>query len=358
MAGTRPTIADVARRAGVSKGAVSFALNDRPGVAPDTRRRILDAAAALGWAPSMRARGLTHARAYALGLVVARPAHLLGADPFFPAFIAGVETELAPRGQALVLQVVPDAAAEEDGYRRLARDGRVDGVFLLDLRVDDPRFGLLDELGVPAAVLGEPGRPTAFPRLVLDEAAGVEEAVDHLAALGHTDIAHVSGPDGYLHAQHREEAWATRLRHHGLPAGPVEKGDFTAAGGAAATQSLLGRRPRPTAIVYANDLMAVAGLTVARQLGLSVPHDLSVTGFDDTELASHVVPPLTTVRGDPEAWGQVATRVLLDLVEHGSAEDVSLPPARLVPRGSTAPPPAPPADRPAARERRQPEEQR
>jgi DNA-binding LacI/PurR family transcriptional regulator len=139
---------DVARRAGVSKGAVSFALNDRPGVAPSTRDRILAAARELGWQPSTRARALSHSRAFAVGMVMRRAPELLGADPFFPQFLAGVETALAERGSALVLQVVgDDDEAEAGSYRRLARQGRVDGVFLNDMLVDDHRFGLLAGLG-------------------------------------------------------------------------------------------------------------------------------------------------------------------------------------------------------------------
>ena len=121
----RPTIDDVARDAGVSKGAVSFALNNRPGVAPATRDRILRVAADLGWTPSHRARALAADRALAVGLVIARPPETLGADPFFPAFIAGIEAALAPLGQSLLLQVVPDRERELEGYRRLAADGQI-----------------------------------------------------------------------------------------------------------------------------------------------------------------------------------------------------------------------------------------
>ncbi|MGH9282733.1 MAG: LacI family DNA-binding transcriptional regulator, partial [Acidimicrobiales bacterium] len=130
----RPTILDVARRAGVSKGAVSFALNGRPGLAPATRDRILVAARELEWRPSPRARALSHSRAFALGLVMSRPPALLGADPWFAQFLAGIESTLAGQGMALVLQVVGAGAPEEEGYRRLAQDARVDGVFLIDLR--------------------------------------------------------------------------------------------------------------------------------------------------------------------------------------------------------------------------------
>ena len=339
MPARRPTIADVARVAGVSKGAVSFALNDRPGVAPATRQRILAAAEQLGWHPSTRARSLSHARAYAMGLVVRRDPGLLGADPFFPAFIAGVETELSARGQSLVLQVVPNATTEEAGYRRLARDGRVDGVFLLDLRSADPRIGLLRELGLPAVTLNRPDRPSTFPAVVVDDEAAVAETVRHLVELGHRRIGHVAGPDEFLHAARRRSAWERELRALGLEPGPVAAGDFTPAGGAAATRDLLSRPDRPTALVYANDLMAVAGLTVAHELGLRVPEDVAVAGFDDSPMAAYVHPPLTTARIDVPAWGRAATRLLLDLVE-GQLEgrptaDVELPPARLVVRGST-----------------------
>ena len=339
MPGRRPTIADVARRAGVSKGAVSFALNDRPGVAEDTRRRILDAADALGWRPSHRARSLSVSRAFALGLVISRDPALLGSDPFFPAFIAGVETVLAERGQALVLQVVGAGPAEEQGYRRLARDARVDGVFLVDLRRHDPRVALVEELGLPAVTLNRPDLRSPFPAVCLDDRPGITAAVDHLVALGHTRIGHVAGPADFLHAHGRREAYVDALAGHRLAAGPLEVGDFTAAGGTAATRRLLAAPDPPTAIVYANDLMAIAGIGVAHGLGLDVPAEVSVTGYDDTELSAHLHPPLTTVRTDVFGWGQVAARTLLALVEDEQPGDVELDPARLVVRASTAPRP-------------------
>jgi DNA-binding LacI/PurR family transcriptional regulator len=116
------------------------------------------------------------------------------------------------------------------------------------------------------------------------------------------------------------------------------EGDFSAAGGAAATRALLDRPDRPTAIVYANDLMAIAGLSVAQELGIAVPARLSVTGFDNTDLAGYVNPPLTTVRTDPFQWGRLAADTLLDLIEGRPTGDVIVPDAQLVVRASTAPP--------------------
>ncbi|MET0419973.1 MAG: LacI family DNA-binding transcriptional regulator [Actinoplanes sp.] len=330
----RPTIRDVARAAGVSKGTVSFALNGRPGVAEDTRQRILDAARELGWTPSTKARALSVSRAFAVGLVLAREPELLGADPFFPAFIAGVERTLSDCGQALVLQVVPESE-EEAGYRRLADAGRVDGVFLLDLRVADPRIALLAELGMPAVTIARPDVGSTFPAVLVDDRPGIAAAVRHLVELGHRRIAHVAGPAHFLHGDVRRRAWEQEA---GPNASAVVEADFSAAGGARATRELL-RRHDPTAIVYANDLMAIAGLSVAQELGIAVPGRLSVTGFDNTDLAAYVSPPLTTVRTDPYLWGREAARALLHLIDAGTADDVEVPAAQLVVRASTAPPP-------------------
>ncbi|MGR6320653.1 LacI family DNA-binding transcriptional regulator [Micromonospora soli] len=336
----RPTIRDVARAAGVSKGAVSFALNGRPGVAEETRNRILEAARALGWTPSHRARALSASRAFAVGLVIARPPELLGADPFFPAFIAGVERTLSDRGQALVLQMVPESD-EEASYRRLAADGRVDGVFLLDLRISDGRIALLQELQMPAVTIARPDVASGYPALLVDDRPGIAAAVNHLVELGHRRIAHVAGPRHFLHGTVRRLAWERALTDAGLPTDMVVEADFSAAGGAQATRALLDQVDRPTAVVYANDLMAIAGLSVALEYGIDVPGQLSVTGFDNTELAGYVTPPLTTVRTDPFGWGRAAADALLDLIDGGPGADIPAPPAQLVVRSSTAPPPQP-----------------
>ena len=349
----RPTIEDVARDAGVSKGAVSFALNDRPGVAPATRDRILRVAADLGWTPSHRARALAADRALAVGLVVARTPETLGADPFFPAFIAGIEATLAPLGQSLLLQVVPDRDREVAGYRRLAADGRVDGVFLTDLRVDDPRPALLEQLGLPAVLIAPScaDHPVVAACVCVDDRPGIAAAVEHLVALGHRRIAHVGGPAEFVHSRSRRDAWSDTLRGAGLRPGPAVESDFSAAGGAAATARLLDLAEPPTAVVYANDLMAIAGAAVAAGRGLDVPTDLSVTGFDDTEVAAHLQPALTTIRTDAFGWGRAAADRLTRLVAGTDADTPTtaprpptmptmppMPPPQLVVRDSTAPP--------------------
>ncbi|GAB2653546.1 LacI family DNA-binding transcriptional regulator [Kribbella swartbergensis] len=340
MSKQRPTIADVASRAGVSKGAVSFALNGRPGLAQSTVDKILAAADELGWRPSNRARSLSVSKAFALGLVITRDPAVLSSDPFFPAFIAGVESVLSARGQALVLQVVTAGEDEEAGYRRLAQDARVDGVFLSDLRHDDPRIDLLVELGLPAVTLNRPDGASPFPAVVLDDRPGTAAVVEHLLSLGHRRIAHVAGPPAFVHATARSNAFLSTLSAAGLEPVAIETSDFTAAGGIEATRRLLALAEPPTAIVYANDRMAIAGLGAAQAAGLAVPGDLSIAGFDDSELAEYVHPGLTTVRADPFRFGEAAARTLNQVVD-GEADvpDVELPPAQLVIRHSTAAPP-------------------
>ncbi|MDQ3456339.1 MAG: substrate-binding domain-containing protein, partial [Actinomycetota bacterium] len=283
------------------------------------------------------ARALSTSRAGAFGLVIARSPVILSEDAFFPAFIAGVEAELQPSGYALVLQVVKQAQ-ELDGYRRLVRDRRVDGVFLTDLRTRDRRIPLLESLSMPAVTLNRLKAGSPFPAISLDDTPAVTAAVRHLVGLGHRDIAHVAGPAGYVHGAARRAAWERALNEAGLPPGPLVQGHFSARGGALATRRLLDLPSPPTAIVYASDIMAIAGLAAAREHGLDVPRDVSIVGFDDTPLAAHVHPALTTARADVLGWGRAATRALTALAAGHEQPDVDCPPAKLILRDSTGPP--------------------
>jgi DNA-binding LacI/PurR family transcriptional regulator len=180
--------------------------------------------------------------------------------------------------------------------------------------------------------------------VVLDDAPGVVASVEHLADLGHERVGFVGGPDMFLHARHRRDAWRTTCERRGLSVDErLElEGDFSGASGAMGMARLLEMptHDRPTAVLFANDLMAVAGVAEAQRRGCRVPDEISVVGFDDIAVAAHVHPSLTTVVQDAVAWGRAATRAVFDLVEHGEASDLELPPARLVVRESTGPAPA------------------
>jgi DNA-binding LacI/PurR family transcriptional regulator len=331
----RPTIADIAQRAGVTKAAVSFALNNQPGVSPSTRQRILEIAREIGWQPNSAARALSDGRAGAFGLVIDRPAGILGAEPFFMQLIAGIQGELAADHTALLFTVAEDRAAEIELYRTWWAQRRVDGVFVVDLRIDDPRVAVLRELAMPTVVVGTPEGSGGLAAVWTDDASGARAVVEHLARLGHRRIARVTGMTDLWHTRIRTEAFMASANKAGIAAHCVTA-DYTAEGGADATTGLLaGARP-PTAIVYDNDLMAVSGLGAAQRLGIDVPRQLSLVAFDDSVLCELVHPALTALTRDVTAYGALAGRFLLELAAGAPAGARSAPAPVLTRRASTA----------------------
>ncbi|WP_455432780.1 LacI family DNA-binding transcriptional regulator [Streptosporangium soli] len=334
----RPTIADIAKRAGVSKGAVSYALNGQPGVSEATRTRIRAIAEEIGWRPNRAARALNGARADAIGLALCRPARILGVEPFFMELISGIESELAARSSALMLQVVTDHEAEMAVYHRWWGEGRIDGAIMVDLHVADPRVPEIEALGMPVVVLGHPSASGSLVPVWSEEGAAVRETVEYLVALGHRRIARVAGLPRLAHTAIRDRAFAEVCVELGVTEHVTVHTDYTGEEGARATRRLLSSPRRPTAIAYDNDIMAVAGLSVAQEMRLGVPTDLSVVAWDDSPLSQVVRPALTALTRDIPAYGAHAARRLLALIAGEEVTGFEDEGARLVPRGSTAPP--------------------
>ena len=201
----RPTIADIAQRAGVTKAAVSFALNGQPGVSAATRERILAIAQEVGFQPNSAARALTAGKAEAFGLVIDRPAQTLGIEPFFMQLVSGIQAELSAHQVTLLFTVTEDTDAEIALYRRWWQQRRVDGVFVVDLQVDDRRVGVLEELRMPAVVIGTPRGSGTLPAVWQDDRAAMEAVVGHLAGLGHRRIARIGGFPRYWHSRLRTD---------------------------------------------------------------------------------------------------------------------------------------------------------
>lgn len=334
----RATIAEIADRAGVSIGAVSYALNGRPGVSAETRRRILEIADEIGWRPSLAARSLSGARAHSVGLVIARSPDTLGVEPFFMRFIAGLERELSGQRIALLLQVVEDHRAAIEAMRLAWAERRIDGVVVTDLWTEDARIPVLEELRVPAVLVSRPRADTRLGAVWIDDAAAVEASVDYLVALGHRHIARVAGLPALDHTRIRIAAFREAMARHGLAEPPVVETDYTAEAGAQATRRLLSRRDRPTAILFDNDVMAVAALNVAQEMGIAVPDGLSIVAGDDSQLCVLVRPALTALAWDIQAYGRDAARVLLDMIGGHAPRSHQVETARLTVRGSTAAP--------------------
>jgi DNA-binding LacI/PurR family transcriptional regulator len=345
----RPTIADIARQAGVSKVAVSYALNGQPGVSDATRRRIVAIAEEIGFNPSSAARALSGQAAQAIGLALCRPARTLGLEPFFMELISGVEAELSARSYALTLQLVPDPEAEVALYRRWWGERRIDGVLVCDLRQDDARVPVLETLGLPAVVIGGPGHAGRLPHVWSDDAAALVETVEYLYALGHRRIARVGGIPELLHTRIRTDAFTDVGERLGLNEATTVLSNYSGEEGAQATRRLLSSVSRPTAIIFDNDVMAIAGLGVAQEMGLSVPADLSIVAWDDSPLCRLVHPSLTALHRDIPAYGAHAAQILLAAVAGEPAQSRQDDTARLAPRGSTGPPPVAPI--PASRRR-------
>ncbi|MEU9202599.1 LacI family DNA-binding transcriptional regulator [Streptomyces sp. NPDC048332] len=332
-AGRRPTIKDVAAEAGVSPGAVSKVFNGMGRISEPTRLRVQEAAARLGWSPNAAASALRRSRTHTIALVVRRPSDVLGTDPHFSELISGLERELAPQGYGLLLHLVTDVDEESRLYERLAAAGRVDGAVLTDYRIDDPRPGLLRRLGLPFVLLGAPDGVT-----LSHQEAGVTEAVEHLLSLGHRRIGYVAGPPELVHSRFRLGVLTDVLARSGLTPAAVVPTDFSAAAAISATERLLALAPCPTAIVYANDSMAVCGIGTAQRAGLSVPGDLSVIGYDDLPLGRWLHPALTTVDQRVTEVGAAAARSLLAEVGQSEAPSPGLVGRpRLVVRESTGP---------------------
>ncbi|QBI55549.1 LacI family DNA-binding transcriptional regulator [Streptomonospora litoralis] len=338
----RPTIADIAEAAGVSKGSVSYALNGKPGVSEATRVRVLAIAEELGWAPSTAARALSDGRADAIGLVVDRPARTLGLEPFFMELMSGVQTALTEISTSLLLQVAADQDHEIRTYRNWQARRRVDGVLVVDLLDGDRRPDALAEIGLPAVLVGGPLPGAAQPCVWSDDGSSISMALRYLAQLGHRRIGRVAGPQELLHTSRRSRTFEEAAADIGLEGHSIVHADYTDEAGAQATRRLLSEDPRPTALMFDNDLMAVSGLGVAQEMGYSVPADLSVVAWDDSPLCRMTRPALTAIGRDVKSYGEQAARVLREVLAGDSPPDMRAADAELVPRASTGAPPASP----------------
>ena len=334
----RVTIADIARLAGVSVGAVSFALNGRPGVSEQTRARILAIAEEHQWQPSSAARALVGSRAGVIGLALNRPARTLGSEAFFTDLIAGIQSGLSGTDVSLQLRLVASVDEEIAVHRRWRGAHQVDGVIVIDPREDDVRLARLAASAMKTVVIGSRPSPTgAAPTVWIDDAQAARTLFAHLRELGHRRIAYVTGPADFEHTALRAQV-LRGMQAHGVSTHTAFT-DFSAARAAAETRALLDAAEPPTAIVYDNDVMAVAGLGVALECGVAVPSRLSLASFDDSVIAGLVHPSLTCLTRDTFELGETATRLLLaQIASPAPLPSAAGPAPRLTVRESTAAP--------------------
>jgi LacI family transcriptional regulator len=301
------TIKDVAREAGVSVATVSRVLNSSGPVRKDVAERIRAVTAALRYVPHSGARSLITARTNTLGVLLP---DLYG--EFFSELIRGMDRAAQSRGYHLLLSSAHSGKQEIETAMRAMR-GRVDGMIVMS-----PLLGantLFENLpgSVPAVLLSCAVRDERYPVLSIDNIAGAHAMVMHLAALGHTRIAHVGGGRGNYDADERQRGYHKALRDAGLArSAELEvEGDFTETSGYAAAGVLIALANPPTAIFAANDAMAIGVISALREAGKRVPADISVVGFDDVPLAQYLNPPLTSVHVPIDEMGDRAANRLI-----------------------------------------------
>lgn len=305
---------DIAERLNVSISTVSYALNGGPRtVPPEVRDRIRSTAAELGYRPNRIARSLAAGRTMTIGVVPVVMNAGTVAAPYFQGCFNGIVVE-SKRQEYDVLLYTHDVF-EPERLTNLLLDGRVDGLVFLAPYVDSPVLQRTAAAGVPFAVVSGPGVDSA-PTFNCDNVRGVAAAVAHLADLGHTRIGHLYGDLRMVDGMERREGFCTGLREAGLEERPewMVGGSFLPDRAYEQAVRILLQSERPTAIVCANDEMAAMVYRAAWELGIRIPEELSVVGFDDSNVAKMVLPPLTSVHQPLERMSGAATRAVLEML--------------------------------------------
>ena len=343
----RPRIADVAREAGVSKTAVSFAFNSPERLAAGTATRIREVAESLGYRPNPVARLLTQPRTLTIGILTPQALAVTFSNPFFAEFSEGVAQTAERLGYALhFISPLHGSLALAVGR------ATVDGVVAIGLSSGHPELGQIQTAGLPMVLVDTDDLP-GHSSVVVDDEGGARAAAEHLLGLGHRDVVvlAIEGPEGSADPGMADESGVTARRLRGyraafdaasvpLPATRIVAGHATIEGGVEAFRLAWAAGHRPTALLAMSDAMAIGAMSAARDLGVLVPRDLSIVGFDDVDVAAHVEPPLTTVHQPIREKGAEAARLLLaDIERRDPPTERRRLPTRLVVRGSTGPPP-------------------
>jgi LacI family transcriptional regulator len=305
---------DVARLAGVSQPTVSRALRDNPKVSEETKQRVRAAAKALGYVPSETGRALSSGRTRRIGLL------LTDLDnQFYPHVIAPMHRELESLGYQLVLQTETSDSGQV--AERLLANG-LDGVLLATITLDSILPVRLRDRGVPFVYFNRTSAAVDADRVVVDPAGGLREAAATIVDLGHRRVAAIFGPRNTSTGERREAALRDALEQLGVTIGSrySEWGPFDFETGFVAASRLLVQPERPTVIVCGNDVVALGALNAARKLGLTVPGEVSIVGFDDLPVASWPIIRLTTVAFDLNAMARAAARQLVERLEQSAGQ--------------------------------------
>ncbi|MEV4515852.1 LacI family DNA-binding transcriptional regulator [Dactylosporangium sp. NPDC049525] len=336
----RPTLDEVASRAGVGRGTVSRVVNGSPQVSPEARAAVQKAIDELGYVPNRAARALVTQRTDSVALVVSESEERVFGEPFFAGIVRGVSSALADTQLQLWLAMAQSPAERQRVEHHLTNQ-HVDGVMLLSLHDADPLPSLLERRGLPVVLGGRPARmltsDTDVAFVDADNEGGARLAVGHLLDRNRRRIAAIAGPQDMAAGVSRLAGYREAIERSGTPVDEtlIAYGDFSEASGERAIHELLARNADIDAVFAASDLMAVGALRALRELGRRVPDDVSLVGFDDVAIARQTDPPLTTVHQPVEAMGREMVRLLLARIA-GAAPTAVMVETHLVERASTS----------------------
>jgi LacI family transcriptional regulator len=336
---TNVTLKTLAQITGYSITTVSRALAGYGDVAEATREKIVKTAEQIGYYPNLTARQLQRQRSDTIGLIL--PVHgPRYTDPYFNTIIAGIGDQLAEYGLDLLLSThAPGGEDEMTAYRRVVEGRRVDGLIVIRTRSQDERIAYLGSSSFPFVAFGRSDLEIDFPYIDEDGESGFYELTQHLLSLGHTNIACISAPKNLMFANYRLRGFCEALEDAGLPCRDewIVYGDLSRKGGERAAHQLLDLKEKPTAILAANDLMAIGAITVAKEKGLEIGKDVSIAGFDD--IAPAELFSLTTLKQPIYQIGRQVTEMLYQRINDIPIENPSvLLKPRLILRDSTCPP--------------------
>lgn len=334
---SRPvTSHEVARLAGVSQPTVSRALRDEPGVSEATRRKVRDAARALGYVPLQSGRSLSTRTTGRVGIV----ADELG-NPFYPVLVGALHDALDRANYGTILFTDRGQAPHE---MEALLDGSLDGVVLTTCETSSPLPAELGSRGFPFVLVNREVDGAAADVCVVDNRSGARDVASLLADLGHRTIAAIMGPASTSTGREREDGFRDGLAERGLTLPPryVRRGAFTSDTGYRALSELMALAPSPTAVFCGNDVIAMGAFNAARALGIRIPQDLSLIGFDDIPMARWEVFQLTTVQSDLARLAAATADLLFRRIADPTIDKARVVlSARLVLRGTHASAPAP-----------------
>jgi LacI family transcriptional regulator len=332
------TSEDVAKYAGVSRTTVSLVLNGVSSIkiGAETRQRVLDAAATLGYVPNAMAQALVSRRTQAIGLVFTRQPHHIATDPFLPQVLDGMLEVVRANNLRLLIDIV-EPEHQEQAYHELVRAKRIDGIVFSGPRLDDVALVNLEKEGFPTVLMGQlPG--SNFYSVDVDNRQAARQAVEYLISLGHRQIACITNaPFSYSASSDRLLGYKDALEQAGIPYDEslVRAGDFEPESGYIQMNSLISSGVHFTAGFVASDAVLIGANGALREHGFHIPDDISLIGFDDVAWSKYLDPPLTTVRLPAQALGNQACTMLLQILSGGFIPEKNLVlPTELVIRSS------------------------